>query len=84
MRTKGETDEMIQTKKPTLLIFNAICWPHRAKFDLSYWITKKQWHEMKMEAEAKGFRFPEMAMAHVEFKPLNWKPHNIYMEMDRG
>lgn len=87
VRTKGDgvSDELSPTDRPTYIVFNAICDMCKCnRYTVNYWITSKDWRDIREEAKRRGFTIPPMHLIQVAFKPLDWTPHKAgYMEMDR-
>lgn len=82
IRTVGETSEMVQTDKPTYLLFPEVCERHRQTYNLMDWFSSvHDWRYIQEAARANGYLVPEPNLMPVEFKPLYWNPkHTIPIE----
>lgn len=83
IRTAGDTDELIRTDRPTILIFDPICLSHCKYYKLSDWMDNKDWHNMQGEAKLRGYTLPDREFIVVRFMPLDWNPSHRYMEIER-
>ena len=83
IRTKGETEEMVETDKPTLLIGQPICLIHKQSYNLLDWVNLYEWKRIEEAAIAKGFKFDTRKSVIITFRPAGWNPSMRYLELER-
>lgn len=83
IRTKGETDEWVETLKPTLLVSKPVCQIHRDGFDLTYWMPASDWRKLQDVARSRGLKINDLHLVEVIFKPLGWSPFRM-LELERN
>jgi len=84
VRTKGMSDEMVETDRPTVLIGEAICRLHMDTYIFTEWLGRHEWEIIKEAAEEKGFKLQMGKNVIVTFKPLGWEPGHDHMELMRS
>jgi hypothetical protein len=81
---KSESNNYIKTDQPTYLISGtALCQKHRTNFKLVNWMKPQDLKAVQEAARTRGLHIPNPNMIPVEFKPLDWKPHCKWMELER-
>lgn len=82
VRTKGMTNEMVVTNRPTLLLGKEVCTDHARTYILSDWMNEKDWKHLQEAARANGYDIPNINIIRIEFKPLGWTPERS-LELER-
>jgi hypothetical protein len=82
MRSVGESQAMVQTDKPTLLLCQEVCSYHKEHYNLRDWVSLGDWDAIRELAFERGYAIPEIAVMVVHFGPCPMTPKR-YLELER-
>lgn len=83
LRTKGESNEWVETDRPTYLVGPPMCHDCIPKYVITDWIHPSDWATMQEVARSRGMKIPDQHLITVTWKPLNWKPKQS-LELERS
>lgn len=82
IRTVGETSEMVQTDRPTVLLGREVCEQHMKTYNLTDWLPDSDWAYIQEAARANGYLVPEPKLLVIQFRPIGWQPKR-HLEVER-
>lgn len=81
LRTSGESDVMVKTDKPTLMIGPPVCLVHQASYKIADWMGAADWEQIVDAARIHGVRLEHEVT--IKFEPVGWTPDARYLEVER-